>query len=107
MFCRILNTKFTVTRDVPFQRSFDIEKDEHPVKFVLEKLSASLMPAVYTWLVGLLSPDVVFPEPAAALAPAPWFQEQPMALVGVGVGGIMWNLTCQTLQNHLYVSFVM
>lgn len=49
-------------------RSFDIDCDQHPVKFVLQNLSDSLLPAIQTWLVEMMPG---FPEPQRFAMPEP------------------------------------
>ena len=51
-------------------RSFDAERDEHPVKFVLDNLNNSLIPAVVCWLETLLGEE--FPKPEKYTIGAPW-----------------------------------
>lgn len=54
-------------------RSFDLTKDEHPAKFVLQKLTKSrgVHEAVYTWLNSLM-PDSHVPHPSEFKWPASW-----------------------------------
>lgn len=53
-------------------RSFDVEKDEHPVKWLVDKLAINLMPAIHTWLQSVAGG---FQEPSTVAIPVPWFVE--------------------------------
>ncbi|CAK9002907.1 unnamed protein product [Durusdinium trenchii] len=48
-------------------RSFDVEKDEHPVKWLVDKLAINLMPAIHTWLQSVAGG---FQEPSTVAIPA-------------------------------------
>lgn len=48
-------------------RSFDVEKDEHPVKFVLQNLSLGMMEALQTWVSEIIKEP--FPHPSGVAVP--------------------------------------
>lgn len=57
--------------DMP--RSFNIDQDEHPVKYVVENLKDGIYESIYDWLIEFANGDIncKMPDPKACTIPDP------------------------------------
>ena len=57
-------------------RQFDLERDEHPVAFLVSKMEVGFLTALHEWLVGMSAGAIL--HPAVVTMPVSWLQHRPV-----------------------------